>query len=65
MKFQYTAVTGLFDCRGKLVKRPVVRLDVANGEGQSISTFGIIDSGADTALLHIGFAKALGIKLKP
>ncbi|PIP29985.1 hypothetical protein COU12_01245 [Candidatus Jorgensenbacteria bacterium CG10_big_fil_rev_8_21_14_0_10_54_38] len=64
MRFQYWPAVGTFDSRGKLVKRPILELELIGEKGASISTIGVVDSGADTTTLNIQFAKALNIKLE-
>ena len=54
---------GVNDSRGKIVKRPMLELDLVGLEGNKISVLGLVDSGADTTMLHIQYATALGITL--
>lgn len=65
MKFQYTSTNGVKDCRGKLIKRPIIHIELSGENGEKIKTIGLIDSGADTSVLNVQFARALGINLKP
>lgn len=64
MKFSYLpTASGLKDSRGKLVKRPVLIIELKAQDGSILEAPAIIDSGADTTTVNIEFAKALGIKL--
>lgn len=56
---------GVSDSRGKIVKRPMLELELVGAGGNKISALGLIDSGADTTMLHIQYATVLGIVLDP
>jgi hypothetical protein len=66
MKFKYSPVTtpnGNFLCHvdGRQVKRPMLELKLMIGDGYT--TYGLIDSGADTTTVNISYAEALGLEL--
>ncbi|MCX6716333.1 MAG: retropepsin-like aspartic protease [Candidatus Taylorbacteria bacterium] len=61
MKFQYTSTIST-NTKGKLTKRPIVELELI-GEKENINTLGLIDSGADTTMMNVEYAKVLGIDL--
>lgn len=62
MKFQYTAIAST-NTKGKLTKRPIVELELI-GKAETLNVLGLIDSGADTTLVNIEYAKVLGIDLE-
>ncbi len=62
MKFQYTTTLST-NTKGKLTKRPIVELELI-GKDNTINALGLIDSGADTTLINIQYAKILGIDLE-
>ena len=59
MKFQYTT-TFSTNTKGKLTKRPMIELELI-GKTETINVLGLIDSGADTTMMNLEYAKALGI----
>jgi hypothetical protein len=61
MKFQYTTTTAT-NTKGKLAKRPLVEIELV-GNGQTIHALGLIDSGADTTMMNLEYARVLGIDL--
>jgi hypothetical protein len=61
MKYQYLTVLNN-DPNGKHFRRPVVDVEIFGLE-KSISTFALLDSGADNCLFHLEYAKAIGINL--
>jgi len=61
MKFQYTTTTAT-TTKGKLTKRPLIELEPV-GNGQTIHALGLIDSGADTTMMNLEYARVLGIDL--
>jgi len=61
MKFQYTTSLS-YNTKGKLTKRPLVELELI-GKSQNVNAIGLIDSGADTTLMNIGYAIILGLDL--
>jgi len=61
MKFQYTTTLAT-NTKGKLAKRPLIELELI-GKDRSIVAFGLIDSGADTTLMNVEYARELGIDL--
>ena len=61
MKFQYTSTTST-STKGKLTKRPIVELQLI-GKTETLNVLGLIDSGADTTLMNIAYAKVLGIDI--
>jgi predicted aspartyl protease len=63
MKFEYLAVAGLKDSRGKMVKRPVLMLELKAEDGSVLEVPALVDSGADTTTVNIQYAEALGIRL--
>ncbi len=63
MKFQYWTVSGVTDSRGKMVKRPIIELELTGRDGKKNNFTGLIDSGADTTMLNIQYADFLGKKL--
>ncbi len=63
MKFAYLAVPGLKDSRGRMVKRPVLILELKAKDGSILEVPAIVDSGADTTTVNIEYAAALGIEL--
>ena len=62
MKFQYTTTIAT-NTKGKLTKRPLIELELV-GNGQTIHALGLIDSGADTTMMNLEYARVLGIDLK-
>ena len=64
MKFAYLAVPGLKDSRGRMVKRPVLILELMAKDGSILEVPAIVDSGADTTTVNIEYAEALGIELR-
>ena len=62
MKFEYTP-TAARNTKGKLTKRPIVELELI-GKIENIHALGLIDSGADTTMMNIEYAKLLGIDLR-
>lgn len=63
MKFQYTTTIAT-NTKGKLTKRPIIELEII-GKTQALNALGLIDSGADTVLMNLEYAKVLGIDLDP
>lgn len=68
MKFKYSSVfatngTPLLDSRGKLVKRPILNLEITGKTGNTLEVIAVIDSGADTTTLNIQYADFLGVVL--
>ncbi len=61
MKFQYSS-TLQTNTKGGFVKKPVVELELL-GKGKTVKALGLIDSGADTTLMNIEYARELGIEL--
>lgn len=61
MKYQYLTVLNS-DPNGKHFRRPVVDVEIFGPE-RRISTFALLDSGADNCLFHLEYAKAIGIDL--
>jgi len=61
MKFKYTT-TMTSDTKGRLVRRPLIELNILGGD-KLVKAFGLIDSGADTTLMNIEYAKRAGIIL--
>ena len=59
MKFQYTTTLAT-NTKGKLTKRPLIELELI-GKDRKLDVFGLIDSGADTTLMNIEYARELGI----
>jgi len=62
MKFQYTSTIAT-NTKGKRTKRPIVELELL-GKSENLNVLGLIDSGADTTLMNIEYAKVLGINLE-
>ena len=61
MKYPYLTVLNS-DLNGKHFHRPVVDVEIF-GPDKSITTFALLDSGADNCLFHLEYAKAIGIDL--
>jgi hypothetical protein len=61
MKFQYTTTIAT-NTKGKLAKRPLIELELV-GNSQTIHALGLIDSGADTTMMNLEYARVLGIDL--
>ena len=61
MKYPYLTVLNS-DPNGKHFHRPVVDVEIF-GPNCSISTFALVDSGADNCLFHLEYAKAIGIDI--
>ncbi|MFA6256844.1 MAG: retropepsin-like aspartic protease [Candidatus Paceibacterota bacterium] len=62
MKYKYLTVLNS-DPNGKHFRRPAVDVELF-GPSQKISTFALIDSGADYCLFNIEYAQAIGVDLK-
>jgi len=62
MKYPYLTVLNS-DPNGKHFHRPVVDVEIF-GPSRSISTFALLDSGADNCLFHFQYAKEIGIDLE-
>jgi hypothetical protein len=62
MKFQYTS-TASTNTKGKLTKRPIIELELI-GKSENFNVLGLIDSGADTTMMNIEYAKILGVDLE-
>jgi hypothetical protein len=63
MKFRYLVAAGLLDTSGKMVKRPVVMLELKTVGGQILEVPAWIDSGADRTMVNMEYAEQLGITL--
>ena len=63
MKFKYTVAAGLTDTRGKMVKRPILELEIVNAAGRKLIVPAVVDSGADTTTLNAQYAAFLGVDL--
>lgn len=61
MKYKYTS-TPTFSENGRIVKRPLVEIEMA-GKERKVNAVGLLDSGADSTLVNIQYAKVLGIVL--
>lgn len=61
MKFQYTA-TAATNIKGKITKRPILKLELF-GKKENVHALELIDSGADTTMMNLGYAELLGIDL--
>lgn len=61
MKYPYLTVLNN-NPNGKHFRRPVIDVEIF-GPDCSISTFALLDSGADNCLFHLEYAKAIGIDL--
>lgn len=61
MKFKYTNTMTL-DTKGRFIKRPLIELEIV-GKDKQVKAFGLIDSGADTTLMNIEYAKRVGLTL--
>lgn len=62
MKFEYTTTLAT-NTKGQLTKRPLIELELI-GKDRTVYAFGLIDSGADTTLMNIEYARDLGIDLE-
>jgi hypothetical protein len=63
MKFQYTEDPSTIDYRGRVVKRPVITLELRAKDGSPIEVEALIDSGADITTVHIDYANFLDVEL--
>lgn len=63
MKFRYTT-TPFTDMAGRLIQRPLVEVTLFGPSGH-ISALALIDSGADSTLIRVDYARALAIPLDP
>ena len=64
MKFKYFTTYGVLDCRGKTVKRPMLELELLDLKGNKVfDSLALVDSGADTTMVNIQYATALGVDL--
>lgn len=63
MKFKYLTASGPTDSRGKMVKRPMLEIELIGNGGKKINTLGLVDSGADTTMVNLQYADALGINV--
>ena len=64
MKYRYFTVSEVFDTRGRHTKRPILEIELLNqilGQ-KNYPGFALIDSGADTTMMNIEYARLLGIK---
>ena len=62
MKFKYSGTLAL-DSKGRMVKRPMLKLELTLKDGRKIYPLGLIDSGADQTMVNIAYAKELGVDL--
>ena len=64
MKFKYFTTSGVVDCRGKMVKRPMLELELLDFKGNKVfDSLALVDSGADTTMVNAQYAVALGVDL--
>src|SRR3989344_3331689 len=63
MKFQYLIASGILDTRGKMVKRPMLEIELISKNGEKVPALGHIDSGADTTTINMQYAEALGLEI--
>ncbi|PIR88008.1 MAG: hypothetical protein COU10_01545 [Candidatus Harrisonbacteria bacterium CG10_big_fil_rev_8_21_14_0_10_45_28] len=63
MKFAYLPAVGVYDTRGKQVSRPVLVIEVTGKDDAIFEIPALVDSGADTTVANIEYAKQLGIEL--
>lgn len=63
MKFRYTPTAGLLDSRGRIVKRPVLILELKTKDGKIREVPAVVDSGADRTQVNFEYADMLGVKL--
>jgi hypothetical protein len=62
MKYDYTNTLAT-NTKGKITKRPMIELELL-GKEHNINVLGLIDSGADTVMMNVEYARDLGIDLK-
>ena len=63
MKYKYTP-TPVFDKAGRIVKRPILEIEIGEN-GKKLKALGLIDSGSDSILMNIQYAKHFSIGLNP
>lgn len=61
MKFKYTQTLST-NLKGGFTKRPILELEITKGS-ETVDGLALIDSGADSTMMNIEYAKALGIDL--
>jgi hypothetical protein len=61
---RYGRTEGYLSLPGVVGARPFIPVRLQHG-GRHLDTFGLIDSGADTALFNLQFAQALGFTVDP
>jgi hypothetical protein len=60
MKYKYTVVSGQYNVDGSFTKRPIVEVEISNGN-QARKFLALIDSGADQIHLPAAIAEVFGI----
>ena len=65
MKFEYLSVANTLDSKGRMIKRPVLMLEIKTKDGNIWEVPAIVDSGADRTQVNFEYAAMLGINLGP
>ena len=65
MKFQYLADPRTKDTKGRMVKRPILILELTTKDGSILEVPALLDSGADRTNVNFQYADILGVKLGP
>jgi hypothetical protein len=65
MKFEYLPVVNALDSKGRMIKRPVLILELKTEDGNIWEVPAIVDSGADRTQANFEYAEMLGIALGP
>jgi hypothetical protein len=63
MKFQYAVSPSVLDSRGRMVRRPILILELKTTDGRIGDVPAMIDSGADRTQVNFEYAKMTGIEL--
>jgi len=65
MKFEYLSAVNALDSKGRMVKRPVLILELATKDGRICAVPAIVDSGADRTQVNFEYAAMLGVAPGP
>ena len=63
MKFRFSPVLSLLDTKGRMVRRPILILELKTKDGDMRAVPALLDSGADRTQVNFEYADILGIEL--